>query len=188
MSDSDKLYVLVNKFTEESVNTFREEVFKFAEYGSDVMIPVYIDSYGGFVDALVAMIDIMDSMPNPFMTICVGKAMSCGAVLLSHGDIRYCAPNARVMVHNVSSLSFGNVDDLQLDAEQCRLLNKRVMGILADNCGMTYNELRNHIKASKNGRELYLSARQAIKFGLVDKIGVPVVRKKVVIDYSITTT
>jgi ATP-dependent Clp protease protease subunit len=172
MSTSDEIWV--NKFDEESAQEFREAVLEEASGDPKKPIVVYIDSYGGFVDALAKMIETLDEVPNPIITVCMGKAMSCGAVLLSHGDIRFCGKHSRVMIHETSSGTAGDVNDVKADAKEADRLNKWFMGLLAKNCGLKggYDGIRKIIK-DRDGRDIYLDADAALKFGIVDAIGLP---------------
>jgi len=104
----------------------------------------------------------------------MGKAMSCGAILLSHGHLRYCAPNSRVMVHEVSSGTGGDVHDMYNDATEAKRLNKHFLGLLAHNCNLKggFEGLRKHIK-QRDGREVWMSPSEAHKFGIVDEVGTP---------------
>lgn len=171
--------IWVNEFTEKSAQEFREEILE-ATKGTDPLRPVivYIDSYGGMVDSLAKMIETMDEIPNPIITVCCGKAMSCGAMLLSHGDIRFAGKHSRVMVHEVSSGTIGNVHDMAADTQETKRLNKYFMGLLAKNCNIKggYDALRRIIK-NQDGRENYMDADAALKFGIVDGIGMPQVNK-----------
>lgn len=172
---SDEIWV--NKFTEDSAQHFRKEVLKRAMENGLQPIVIYIDSYGGYVDSLAKMIETMDEVPNPFITVCMGKAVSCGAILLSHGDARYCGRHSRIMVHEVSSGAFGDVNDVKNTAKETDRLNKHFIGLLAKNCGIRggYEGLRKIIK-QHDGRNLWMDAQEAIKFGIVDKIGLPEVQ------------
>ncbi len=165
--------IWVTKFDEDSAQKFRNLIM--AQSDDDPMKPiiVYIDSYGGFVDSLAKMIETMDEVPNPIITACMGKAMSCGAILLSHGDIRFCGKHSRIMVHEVSSITSGDVHDMKTDVQETTRLNQHFMGLLARNCGFkSYDEIRALIK-SQDGRDRYLSASDAVEFGIVDAIGLP---------------
>jgi ATP-dependent Clp protease protease subunit len=124
------------------------------------------------------MIETMDEVPNPLVTVTLGKAMSCGAVLLSHGDVRLCGHHARVMVHEMSGGTGGDVYDISADAEEMKRLNKHFMGLLAKNCGIRggYDTLRKMIK-SQDGRDNYMDAKAAVKFGIVDAIGLPKINR-----------
>lgn len=166
--------IVVNNFTEESAQDFRNKVLE--EAAGDPMKPIviYIDSYGGQVDALAKMIETMDEVPNPFITVAVGKAMSCGAMLLSHGDIRFCGKHSRIMIHEVSGGTTGDVNDVNADAQEMKRLNTHFMGLLAKNCQIKggYDALRKMIK-NQDGRDRFLNAQQALEFGIVDCVGMP---------------
>jgi ATP-dependent Clp protease, protease subunit len=166
--------IWVNEFTEESASEFRKAVLEESKGNSTRPIIVYIDSYGGQVDALSTMIETMDEVPNPIVTVAVGKAMSCGAVLLSHGNIRLCGKHARVMVHEVSNVAAGDVHDMYADALETKRLNRWFMGLLARNCGLKggYGTIRKIIK-KQDGRDRYMDAKAALEFGIVDAVGMP---------------
>lgn len=166
--------IWVNKFTEDSATQFRESLLLRSRHDQDVPIVVHIDSYGGYVDSLAKMIETMDEIPNPIITACVGKAMSCGAILLSHGDYRYCGPHSRILIHEVSSGTGGDVHDMHNDATETKRLNKHFMGLLAKNCGIKggYEGLRQLVK-EHDGRDIYLTGDRAVEFGIVDEVGTP---------------
>lgn len=176
--------IWVTKFDEESAQKFRAAVMDQAKSDPTKPIVIYIDSYGGYVDALAKMIETLDEVPNPIVTACMGKAMSCGAMLLSHGDVRFLGRHSRVMVHEVSSGTFGNVQDMKDDVKETIRLNEYFMGLLAKNCGFkNYEELRSVIK-EQDGRERYIFGDDAIKFGIVDAIGTPKINSRVM--YEVT--
>ena len=171
--------IWVVKFDEQSAYEFREQVLEVAKRDPNIVIPIYIDSYGGFVDSLAKMLATMDEVPNRFVTICVGKAMSCGAILLSHGDLRFCDKYSRVMVHNVSSGSWGDAYAMKSDSDEALRLNRRFMGLLAENCGINYAKLQTLIKDAVGSKEIWLSAEEAQKFGIVDHVGIPRIEARV---------
>jgi ATP-dependent Clp protease protease subunit len=145
-----------------------------SDRGESIVIPVYIDSYGGYVDSLAKMLETMDSVPNRFVTICMGKAMSCGAILLSHGDIRWCGQLSRIMIHNVSAGTWGDAYELKAASEETMRLNNVFMDLLAKNCGKTYDEMQELIRKSTSGKEIWLDANSAFEFGIVDRVGTPI--------------
>ncbi len=170
--------IVVNDFNESAAQEFRDKLLDASKGDPQRPIVVYIDSYGGQVDALAKMIETMDEVPNPIITVAIGKAMSCGAVLLSHGDIRFCGKHARVMVHEVSGGAGGDVHDVYGDATEMKRLNKWFMGLLAKNCGIKggYEALRKMIK-NADGRNHYMDAESAVKFGIADCVGMPKVNR-----------
>ena len=173
MEECKSSEIWVTKFDEESSRVFREQIVASSRGDSMKPIVVYIDSYGGAVDSLANMIETLDSVSNPIVTVCLGKAMSCGAILLSHGDFRFCGKHSRIMIHEVSSGTYGDVHDMHADVQEAKRLNEHFMGILAKNCGLkNYSELRKLIK-DQDGRDKYLDAHQAVQFGIVDAVGTP---------------
>jgi len=171
--------IWVNVFDEANAKTFCENVLKASAKDKHQPVIVYIDSYGGAVDALAAMISVLDSIPNQVITACTGKAMSCGAILLSHGDLRLVAPHGRVMIHEVSSAAWGNINDVKTDANESMRLNKYYMDLLAKNCGL---DNAKQLPFTNERRDVYMSAQEALKFGIVDKIGTPRVEKVIRFD------
>jgi ATP-dependent Clp protease protease subunit len=166
--------IWVNEFKEVEAQKFRVAVLKASKADPIRPIVIYIDSYGGQVDALAKMIATLDEIPNTVITVAMGKAMSCGAVLLSHGDIRFCDTHSRVMVHEVSSGTFGDVHDMKADVKETARLNEYFLGLLAKNCGIKggYSKLRQIIK-EQDGRDRYFDAAAAKEFGIVDIVGLP---------------
>lgn len=166
--------IYVTAFTEKSAQRFRQQVHEVVdECGPDKPIIVYIDSYGGYADSLASMLETMDEVPNPFITVAIGKSMSCGAILLSHGDYRFCGRYARVMVHEVQSVVWGNARTMKNDLNETLRLNRKLMELLAKNCGMkSYEELKDRFK-QKDADELWMGPEDALKFGIVDHVGMP---------------
>lgn len=185
MADDNKTgEIWVNKFDEESAREFRDAVLCASKMDPSRPIIIYIDSYGGMVDSLAKMIETLDEVPNPIITACMGKAMSCGAILLSHGDVRFCGKHSRIMVHEVSSGSHGDVHDMHADVQEVKRLNEHFMGLLARNCGYAgYSELRKLIK-EQDGRERYMSAQNALEFGIVDAVGLPKLQSMLIHEIS----
>ena len=137
----------------------------------DTDIYLYINSRGGEVIQLLAMIDAMSLVPNDFVTVGIGQCASCGAVFLSCGTKgkRYITPNARVLIHQVRGGVFGTNSEIQADAKEYDRLNKLLVNILATNCGKTVEEIE---EATKGG-DLILTAEEAVEFGIVDAILTP---------------
>jgi ATP-dependent Clp endopeptidase proteolytic subunit ClpP len=155
-----------------------EEFYKnFMEMESDPtvqMIPVYINSYGGNVYSLTSIRDLIKSSSKPVATICVGMAMSAGAWLLCAGTkgARFASPNSRIMIHEVSSASWGKNSDLQNDAKLTKELNDMLFANIAEDCGISISKLKSMIKDNNNA-DLYLTAQQAKKIGMIDEIVIP---------------
>ena len=98
-----------------------------------MVLPVVIDSYGGQVYSLMSMISDIQHSRIPVATIVQGKAMSCGAILFSFGTEgrRYMDPDATVMIHDVSSMGWGKVEEIKADAKEVERLNQKVYKMMA---------------------------------------------------------
>lgn len=166
----------MSDFDDESAGRFLSQIRAFSkemanypeDFDENTDINLYINSRGGIVTSLLAMIDAMSLVPNDFATICIGQCASCGAVLLSAGTKgkRYITENARVLIHQVSSGMWGKNSEIQADAKEADRLNKLLIGMLAKNCGKSVEE----IEQLTLGGDLVLDAEQAVEFGIVDAI------------------
>jgi len=163
----------VNEFSEESAKQFFNDYTKAIRNGQNIFVTV-IDSYGGFIDSLIFMMDIIDSSPIPVATVCVGKGMSCGSILLSHGTkgLRFISPNSRVMIHNVSSGSWGKQPEIQVDSDEVKRLQKTIFERMAKNCGKKKDFFLAELKKRGN-TDWFLTAQEAKKMGIVDHIRIP---------------
>lgn len=172
MSDDRTDEIIVNSFNEESATRFRKQLIARAAQDPGVPIIVYIDSYGGFLDSLNSMLETIEQVANPIVTVCLGKAMSCGAVLLAAGDHRFCGRSSRVMIHQSTAGDYGPVEELQKNVDECKRVNDLFMTFLAKRCGKSLPQLKQIIKDNES-RDLYLSAEECERFGIVDFVGMP---------------
>ena len=113
--------VKVNKFDDEAVKGFYEDFEKCLTTGQP-FVPILIDSYGGQVYSLLSMMAIIQNSKFPVYTIVQGKAMSCGAILFGMGHQRYMSENATLMLHDVSTMSCGKVEEIKSDAKEAESL------------------------------------------------------------------
>ena len=130
-------------------------------------IDMYICSPGGSVTAGLAIYDVMQMLSCDVKTYCVGQAASMGAVLLSAGapGKRYALPNARIMIHSVSSGTEGKVEDMKLAVQEANRLNDILAEILASTTGNPLKKVKSDME-----RDFFMSAEEAKKYGLVDRI------------------
>ena len=165
--------ITVNEFTEESAKKFSESMQKAHDSGQPV-IPVVIDSYGGMVDSLLNMISEVDSSEIPVATICQGKAMSCGSVLLSCGEegMRYMDASSRVMIHDVSNMTWGKNEEIKASAAETDRLNKLIFRRMSANCGQERDYFLDEIHAKAHA-EWFLTAQQARRHNIVNQIRIP---------------
>jgi ATP-dependent Clp protease protease subunit len=178
----EPVVIRVNKFNEESSEKFAEQMSKAHETGQTI-IPVVIDSYGGQVYSLLSMIADIQSAKLPVATIIESKAMSAGAILFSFGTDghRYMAPNATLMIHEVSSFSFGKVEDLKVDAEETDRLNDLIFKLMAKNCGKPPEYFLDIIHQIGH-TDWFLVPKEAKKHNLVNHIKVPEMKVTISVD------
>lgn len=177
------ILIRVNKFDEESAKKFSDEVAIAHNTGQKV-IPIIIDSYGGQVYSLMSMISAIKHAEIPVATIIEGKAMSCGAVLFTFGDqgLRFMDPDATVMIHDVSSMDFGKVEELKAGALEASRLNDKIYTMMARNCGKK-DDYFLKIADKKKHADWFLDAEEAKKHGLANQLRVP--KLAITIDVSI---
>lgn len=175
----------VNKFDEKAASDFRDQISDAHNTGQPV-IPVVIDSYGGQVYSLLSMITDIENAILPVATICVGKAMSCGSVLLAWGDegYRYIAPNARVMIHDVSAMEWGKVEELKAGTKEVEFLNDHLFRELAKKTGQRDEEYFLKKIHDKGHAEWYMSGEEAKKHKIVNHVKIPTLTANVNVEYT----
>lgn len=131
-------------------------------------ITFYINSPGGIVTDGLLIMDIMKLISSPVKTVCMGMAASMGSILLSAGEKgkREIWPNARVMIHQPSVGGIqGQATDIEISARQLLLIKEKSARIIAENCNKEYKKIMKDFD-----RDYWMSAEEAIKYGIVDKI------------------
>lgn len=175
----------VNEFTEKSAKEFGQKMALAHNTGQPV-IPITIDSYGGQVYSLMYMISEIQNSSLPIMTIAQGKAMSCGAILLSFGSegMRYAAPTSTIMVHDVSAGAFGKVEEMKSKTKEAERLNKKVYSMMDHNCGKPDGFFWDKIQ-SKSRADWYITSKKAKKHNIVNHIRLPSMRVDIDVSISI---
>ncbi len=176
------MIIRVNKFDEDSAKKFSLEMAQAHNTGQDV-IPIVIDSYGGQVYSLMSMIAAIKDAELPVATIVEGKAMSCGAVLFSFGEEgrRFMDPNATVMIHDVSSMDWGKVEELKASAKEADRLNSKIYHMMANNCGKKDDYFMKIVDKKKHA-DWFLDAKEAKKHNMANHLRLPTIRIKVAVD------
>jgi ATP-dependent Clp protease protease subunit len=130
-------------------------------------ILLYVDSYGGYVHSFLAIHDAIQMMRCDVATICLGKAMSCGQLLLMSGTKgkRFITPNSRVLVHQISSFAFGKINDMEVDIEESKELQKIIESMILKYTKITAKKLKSIMKVDS-----YFSSKQTVELGIADYI------------------
>ncbi|MBV6458553.1 MAG: ATP-dependent Clp protease proteolytic subunit [Fimbriimonadaceae bacterium] len=139
----------------------------------DKEIDFYIHSPGGSVSAGLAIYDCMQIIKPDVATICVGQAASMGAVLLAGGATgkRFCLKNARVMIHQGSAGTQGTITDMNVALAEFNRNNESIFTILAQHTNKPIDQIRKDCD-----RDYFMSAEEAVGYGIVDKVLEPGVR------------
>ena len=130
-------------------------------------ISFYINSPGGIVWSGLAVYDTMQYISSKIMTICIGQAASAASLLLTAGekDMRFSLPNSRIMIHQPSGGYQGQVTDIEIQTNEIIKTKKRLNAIYSKHTG---KELK--IVEAAMERDKYFSPKDAIDFGLIDKV------------------
>ncbi|MGM0606970.1 MAG: ATP-dependent Clp endopeptidase proteolytic subunit ClpP [Candidatus Muiribacteriota bacterium] len=133
----------------------------------DREIMMYINSPGGVITAGLAIYDTMQYIKPPVSTICIGQAASMGAVLLAGGSKgkRYSLPHSRVMIHQPLGGAQGQATDMEIRVKEIVKFKQLLNSILAGHTGQSLKTI-----AKDTERDYFMSAEEALKYGLIDKI------------------
>ena len=130
-------------------------------------ISLYINSPGGSVLDGMAIYDTMQLVKPDVSTICLGKAASMGAVLLSGGakGKRYCTRNSTVLIHQVMGGIQGSASDIEITAQEILRLRGRLNTILSENCDQPFEKV-----SRDSDRDYWMDAETAVQYGIVDHV------------------
>ena len=128
---------------------------------------LYINSPGGVVTGGLAIYDTIQYIQPDVVTCCIGQAASMGALLLAAGTAkkRYAMPNARIMIHQPLGGAFGPAKEVEIQTQEILRMKKRLNEILVQHTGKDYDQI-----AKDTDRDFYLSAPEAKKYGLIDRV------------------
>ena len=133
----------------------------------DKDISIYVNSPGGSVYAGLAIYDTMQYIKPDVQTICVGIAMSMGALLLAGGakGKRMSLPNSKILIHQVSSGFSGQATDIEIQAREVISLKRLMEEIMARHTGQDLDKI-----AKDMDRDYYMTAQEALEYGVIDTV------------------
>jgi len=163
----ERIVFLGTEVTEELANVVTAQLLFLEAEDPDKDISLYINSPGGSVYGGLAIYDTMQYVKPDVKTICSGIAMSMGAVLLAGGAAgkRMALPNSKVMIHQGSAGFRGTPTDIEIQAQEVITLRQRVAEILAEHSGRPLEAVMKDID-----RDHFMTAPEAVEYGLVDEI------------------
>ena len=163
----DRVVFIVGAINEQTANLVVAQLLFLESENPDKDIALYINSPGGSVSAGMAIFDTMQFVKPDVSTICVGMAASMGAFLLAAGAAgkRYSLPNSRIMIHQPLGGVQGQAADIEIHAREILYLRERLNKILAERTGKSVEKI-----AKDTDRDNFMSAEDAVSYGLIDKI------------------
>lgn len=163
----ERVVFLVGPVTEVTANLIVAQLLYLESENPDKDISFYINSPGGSVSDGLAVYDTMQFIKPQVSTLCIGHAASMGALLMAAGSKgkRYCLPNSRVMIHQPMGGFQGQASDVEIHAREILYLKSKLNEILAKHTGKDIKTIE-----QDTDRDNFLSAEQAVNYGLVDKV------------------
>ena len=163
----ERVVFLVGEVNDATANLIVAQMLFLESDNPDKDISFYINSPGGSVTAGLAIYDTMQFIKPDVGTLCTGFAASMGAFLLAAGTKgkRYCLPNSRVMIHQVSGGFRGQASDIAIHAKETLFLKNRLNEIMAKHTGQSIE-----VVERDTDRDNFLSAEDSLKYGIIDKI------------------
>jgi ATP-dependent Clp protease, protease subunit len=164
---NERIVFLGTPVTEDIANLTVAQLLHLESEDPDKDISVYINSPGGSVYAGLAIYDTMQFIRPDVQTICVGIAMSMGALLLAGGapGKRMALPNAKILIHQVTSAFQGQASDIEIHAREIIDVRKRLDKILADHTKQDLEKV-----ARDTERDYFMSAEEAKEYNLIDRV------------------
>ena len=163
----DRIIMLSGEIDDATANTVVAELIYLEGKDPDKDISIYINSPGGSVTAGLAIYDTMNYVKCDVSTICIGMAASMGAFLLSSGTKgkRFALPNSEIMIHQPLGGAQGQASDIKIQADHILKIKEKLNKILSNNTGKPVEQVE-----KDTDRDNYLSAEEALEYGLIDKI------------------
>ncbi len=163
----DRIVFLGTEINETVANLIVAQMFFLESSDPEKPIHLYINSPGGGVSSGLAIYDVMQFVKNEVYTYCIGMAASMGAVLLAAGDHgkRFGLPNCRIMLHQPLGGAHGQASDIEIQAREILRIKRTLNEILARHTSQPLEKIE-----IDTDRDNYLSAKEALDYGLIDKV------------------
>ncbi len=163
----DRIVFISGEIDDASANTIVAQLIYLEAKNPKKDICVYINSPGGSVTAGMAIYDTIKYVKCDVSTICIGLAASMGAFLLAAGTKgkRFCLPNSEVMIHQPLGGAQGQASDIEITANHILKTKKKMIEMLAKNTGQSIKKVEKDVD-----RDYFMTADEAVAYGLVDKV------------------
>jgi len=164
---NERIIFLGTPIDDQIANLMVAQLLHLESEDPDKDIFIYINSPGGQVYSGLAIYDTMQFIKPEVQTICVGIAMSMGAVILAGGSKgkRMALPNAKILIHQVSGGFQGQATDIEIQARETIALKRRLEEILANHTGKPQEEVSKDME-----RDYFLTAQESLEYGIIDNV------------------
>lgn len=163
----ERIIFLGSEIDDDVANSIVAQLLLLDSENPDKDIMLYINSPGGVITAGMAIYDTMKLIKADVSTICLGDAASMGAFLLSAGTKgkRLALPNARIMIHQPLGGAKGQATDIEIEAKEILRMKTMLSTLMAEHTGQTVEKIKQDTE-----RDNFMTAEEALKYGLIDKI------------------
>lgn len=163
----ERVIFLVGEVNDYSANLIVAQMLFLESENPEKDIHLYINSPGGSISAGMAIYDTMQFIKPQVSTLCIGMAASMGAFLLQAGEKgkRFALPNSTAMIHQPLGGFRGQASDIEIHAKYILSLRERLYTLMAKHTGRTVEEI-----ARDSERDNFLSAQEALEYGLIDQV------------------
>lgn len=166
--NNERIVFLSGDVNESSITQVINQILTMA-HQNDKPINMIVSTYGGSVDEMFSLYDVIKSLPCPVHTIGLGKVMSAGVLLLSSGvkGKRLIGRSTRIMIHPISSMMGGNIFEMMNEASEIQRMQNLMIDAMISETSMSKEQLQ---KLMKSGHDNFLTPSEAINLGIADKI------------------
>lgn len=163
----ERIIFLVGEVEDHMANLIVAQMLFLESENPDKDIFLYINSPGGVLSSGLAIYDTMQFLKPDVSTLCIGQAASAAALLLCAGTAgkRHCLPNSRVMIHQPLGGFRGQATDIQIHANETRIIREKLNAIMAHHTGKSAEQIK-----QDTDRDNFMGAEEAVAYGLVDSI------------------
>ena len=163
----DRIIFITGEINDQTADLVIAQLIYLEAKNPDKDISIYINSPGGVVTAGMAIYDTMKYIKCDVCTICVGMAASMASLILSSGTKgkRYALANSEIMIHQPLGGAQGQATDIKIAAEHIIKIREKLNKILSENSGQSIKKI-----AQDTDRDNYMTAQEALEYGLIDKV------------------
>lgn len=174
---SDRIIFIGTEINDQVANNVIAQLIFLRASDPKKPINIYINSPGGLISSGLAIYDTMQYLECEVNTYCIGLAASMGALLLCAGSKgkRHALPNSRIMIHQPHGGVTGTSKEIEIQAKELLHLKKTLSQIISKHSGKDYERV-----VEDSERDYYLSAEEAVEYGLIDNVVIPKERKELV--------